>query len=169
MRLYLTLTLFVVTTSTCVAADNVNIKSLLESKARAILEVGNFREATNKKLVDSLESVMHPDCLIVDPNGKTFSKAEELSLVRQQSLQFTGKGEGSDFSLKVQQVDVRTFGSDTAVVTGRSVVHGKFRGQDVSGNYRFTQVYKLGNRGAQEGQAGAETWQMITCLATRAQ
>lgn len=83
--------------------------------------------------VNAFGAALHDDWFMVDANGQLLTKQQELQLLR-----------SSDFkpaSIQVQDLHVQLHG-DTAVVTGVSAVNASYQGQDISGRYRFTQVYK---------------------------
>ena len=45
-----------------------------------------------------------------------------------------------DYCMNIDEMKVRVYG-DTAVVTGQSTVKGMFKTQDISGKYRWTDVF----------------------------
>jgi ketosteroid isomerase-like protein len=94
-----------------------------------------------------LERVMAKDVLIVDPEGKLFTRDEETKLLE------SGQFKATIADMKTEEHQVKFFGR-TAVVTGVSKVKGTFKGKDISGTYRFNQVFMDRGQG----------WQMVTCL-----
>ncbi|MDQ6861366.1 MAG: nuclear transport factor 2 family protein [Verrucomicrobiota bacterium] len=92
----------------------------------------DFSAALVKGETAVLEPMMADDLQIVTPDGATETKAQFLADVKSGDLKF----EASDISdIKVHGAD-----ADMAVVTYRSSDKGKYKGNDVSGEYRWTDV-----------------------------
>ena len=76
------------------------------------------------------------------------TKAQDIATITSGDLAFE--------SAVLDNVKVRVYG-DTAVVTGRTTNKGKYKGQDISGQYQFTDVFvKQGGR-----------WRAVASHATR--
>lgn len=83
--------------------------------------------------VKAFGAALHDDWFMIDARGQLIDKQQELALLQ-----------SSDFkpsSINVEDVHVQLHG-DTAVVTGISALKAAYKGKDISGRYRFTQVYK---------------------------
>ena len=72
------------------------------------------------------------DAVLVTPDGPTQTKAQLIADVKSGDLVIT--------SSEMSDVKVRAFG-DTAVVTYMTVDKGKYKGQEISGRYRWTDVF----------------------------
>lgn len=70
--------------------------------------------------------------VIINPDGTTSTRQQDVGSLKSGELKFTG---GS-----YDEAQVRVFG-DAAVVTGRITVKGTYKGQDIAGSYRFTDVF----------------------------
>jgi ketosteroid isomerase-like protein len=88
----------------------------------------------------TLESLLASDYVMVDPGGKTVSKAQEIAKYRSGELKF------SSFATSGQKVIIYIGG---AVVTGTARVKGKQGKEDISGDYRFVDVLERRKEGWQ--------------------
>ena len=93
------------------------------------------------------ERVLADDWSVIDATGRVLNKAEMLEEA------FSGDREIT--SGQIDEISVRQFG-DMAVVTGRTRVAGRFRGQDINVMLRFTDVFAC--RGGD--------WQVVASQAT---
>ena len=89
-------------------------------------------EAAKRRDVSFSEKLEAPDFLFIDPSGMVHTREEDLALSRSGDLKFE--------SLNLDDMKVRVYG-DTAVVTGQSTVKGTYKTQDISGKYRWTDVF----------------------------
>lgn len=90
-------------------------------------------EATLRSDVAALERILPDDFTMVGPDGEVSGKAQEIANHRSGDLKFE--------SLTTDGIKVVVY-IGGAVVTGRAVVKGKFKDQDISGEYRFTDVFE---------------------------
>jgi ketosteroid isomerase-like protein len=99
----------------------------------------------DKQLYSRLEA---PDYKFVMPDGKVRGRDEDLTALANSSYSQNS----------VSDLDVRVYG-DTAVVTGLAQIKGTENGKDISGSYRFTDVWvkRDGN------------WQAVNTTAARLQ
>ena len=79
-----------------------------------------------------LERFITEDCVITDPVGAVWTKAQFLAGLK--------SGEGAVISFVLDNMKARIYG-DAAVVTGRMTAKQTFRGQDISGQYQCTDVF----------------------------
>ncbi|MFB3916025.1 MAG: DUF4440 domain-containing protein [Terriglobales bacterium] len=86
------------------------------------------------------------DYTFIDPSGHIANKQEDLKSM--DDLNFT--------SMSTEDVSYRSYG-DAAIVTGIARVKGTEKGKDISGDYRFTDVFA--NRNGQ--------WQAVSSQLTR--
>jgi ketosteroid isomerase-like protein len=89
-------------------------------------------QAALRRDVSFSEKMEAPDFLFIDPAGMVHTREEDLALARSRDLKFE--------SMNIDDMKVRVYG-DTAVVTGQSTVKGKYKDQDISGKYRWTDVF----------------------------
>lgn len=109
-------------------ADQEALTKLNQQYDRAI--VGND--------VKALERIFHADFIYTNPDGETRTREQQLAFARSGYLQFESGVSDS--------VRIRIYGN-TAVMTGRFTAKGKFKGQDLTVNERYTAVWvKTGNR-----------------------
>ena len=123
-------------------------------KARSV----QLASISEKVDVEAFDQALHDDWFMIDANGAVVTKKEELALLRSSNFKPS--------SLKVANLEVQVQG-DTAIVTGVSTVKAKFKGKDISGRYRFTQVYKAAgeNLAKAKGAALPSNFMMVTCIA----
>ncbi len=79
-----------------------------------------------------LDQFIVDDCVITDPVGAVWTKAQFLGGLK--------SGEGAVLSFALDNMKARIFG-DAAVVNGRMTAKQRFRGQDISGQYQCTDVF----------------------------
>lgn len=96
---------------------------------------------------DGIAAVEADDIVVTNPDGTVSDKQQDVSSMRSGELKFT--------SGSYDEAQVKVFG-DTAIVTGRITVKGTYKGQDISGSYRFTDVFARRNG----------RWQAVAAQAT---
>jgi ketosteroid isomerase-like protein len=89
-------------------------------------------EAMKRNDISFMENLEAPDFLFIDPGGMVHTRDEDLAIARSGDLKIE--------SMNIDEMKVRVYG-DTAVVTGQSTVKGMFKTQDISGKYRWTDVF----------------------------
>ncbi len=82
--------------------------------------------------VSVLERIEADDIIFTAFDGSLSTKAQDIADVTSGAL----KAE----SASVDDMKVRIYG-DTAVVTGRVTTKGQYKGKDISGQFRFTDVF----------------------------
>lgn len=105
--------------------------------------------ALTKADADALSKALADDFYAVNPDGTTQSKAEFVADLKSGKFKLE--------SNKLDDMKVRAAGADMAVVTYRSADKGSVAGQDISGQYRWVDVFA--KRGG--------TWQIIVSQGTR--
>lgn len=93
----------------------------------------SFAEAIESKNVDGLKRLLGKTYLGVDVNGQAYDRAGRISSLEQSELKLS--------SVKGTDQQVNAVG-DTAVVSGVFDVKGEANGKDVSGQYRYVDVWK---------------------------
>jgi uncharacterized protein (TIGR02246 family) len=88
-----------------------------------------WTEAMIGKDAAALDRILADDFTEIDPMGMTHTKEAALANAKSGDLVFE--------SFTPRDMKARVYG-DTAVVTGLSTVKGTHKGQDISGDYRFT-------------------------------
>ncbi len=85
-----------------------------------------------------------------DPGGGVEDRAQMMAGAKAGNIKFE--------TMNLDEMSVRMAGKDTAVVTGRATIKGNLKsGMDISGQYRFTDVWVK-----QEGR-----WQLMAWQATK--
>ncbi len=79
-----------------------------------------------------LDRFIAEDCVITDPVGAVWTKAQFLAGLK--------SGEGAVQSFALDNMKARVYG-DAAVVNGRMIAKQMFRGQDISGQYQCTDTF----------------------------
>jgi ketosteroid isomerase-like protein len=82
--------------------------------------------------VETFANLLADDYMSVDFDGKTHNKADRVAEWRAQDFKAS--------SVKVSDHKVRVYGT-TAIATGVATVKAQYNGKDISGEYRFTQVF----------------------------
>lgn len=88
--------------------------------------------AMGKNDYAAMRRIMAPEWTMTGPDGSRSTFDASMRDLQSGDLRFESM-EPSDF-------DVKVYG-DTAVVTGQSKDKGTYKGQDISGTYRFTDVF----------------------------
>jgi ketosteroid isomerase-like protein len=96
----------------------------------------------------AVEKYEASDILNTDPTGRVTDRAQDVQEVKSGDLKLQ--------SLQLGDMQVHTYGN-TAVVTGLGNLKGSFKGQDISGTYRFTDTWV--NRNG--------TWQCVATESTK--
>ena len=95
-----------------------------------------------------LERHLSDDYISTFPDGSVLDKKGEIESVKSGAVALT--------EMKPSEMKARIYG-EAAVITGRSTIKAKVKGQDVSGEYRFTDVWiRRGDR-----------WQAVASQVTR--
>jgi uncharacterized protein (TIGR02246 family) len=96
-----------------------------------------------------LKSIETDDFRLVDPEGNVVTKAQDIKELEAKT--FTVE------SATVGKLEVRMLGEKFAYVTGLSTMKGTYKGKDISGQYRFLDVFEK-----KDGK-----WQAIASQITR--
>ncbi len=127
-------------TSATAGGTEAQVAKLEHDLAKAILTDG----------AAAVEQYEADDIISTDPSGRVTTKADD-------------KKDWASGDIKLQSADisdlkVRPFGN-TAVATGAIAIKGTFKGQDMSGNYRFTDTWVKRNG----------KWQLVASQGTKVQ
>src|ERR1700719_1651963 len=88
----------------------------------------NWAQATVKEGAAAVDQYEADDIIDTDPSGRVTDKTNLSS------------GDLKFQSVELSELKVHVYG-DTAVAAGTSTVKGTYKGQDISGKYRFTDVW----------------------------
>ncbi|MFL6529206.1 MAG: nuclear transport factor 2 family protein [Chthoniobacterales bacterium] len=103
-----------------------------ESEKAATKAEQDFSAALLKGDSATIDSMLAENAYTVTPDGKTATKSQFIADLKAGDLKFTQN------QLSDMKVQVAT--ADTAVVTYRSSDKGTYKGNDISGEYRWTDV-----------------------------
>jgi len=119
------------------AADTKNIHTLRDEEDVLQLE-SQWTRALQSADTATLERILAPDYTMIDPAGKAVSKAQEIAMYSSGDLKFD--------SLQTSEQKVRIY-QGVAVVTGKAAVNVKHKGEDISGDYYFIDVFEAKRTG----------------------
>lgn len=108
-----------------------------------------FGEAQVRRDVAELNRMLTDDFSLVNPAGKTLNRSQFLTDMNSGDLKYE--------SLNYEDVSVRVF-SGCALLTGRVVRKGQYKGQDNSGQFRFVHIFVT---------AQGSSWRILFAQATR--
>jgi len=91
-----------------------------------------YREAIAKRDLTTLDDVWADDYTFTNPHGAFLNKKQRLENLRSAHTQIE--------PVATEDQDVRVYG-DTAVITGRVTLKGKYSGKEASGHYRSISVW----------------------------
>lgn len=106
-----------------------------------------FNEALVRADLKTIQGIEADDLIFTDAAGVVTSKADELQSIEAGDIKFQ--------SIKMTDTRVQDFGN-FGVVTGSLVEKAQYKGTDISGTYRFTDVWAR-RHGKWEHVAGQET------------
>jgi len=86
----------------------------------------------------AMEKILSDDYTFVDPAGMTITKEQEIASYKDGTLKFD--------SITASSTKTRMYVGG-AVVTGTVTVKGKYKTDDISGDYRFVEVYEPARKG----------------------
>jgi len=118
------------------------------STAKELIELENrFNEALVRADIGVIEEIEANDLIFTDAAGLVTSKADEIPSLKSGDVKFE--------SIKMTDTRVQDYGN-VGVVTGSVLEKAQFKNTDISGTYRFTDVWTKRN-GKWEHVAGQET------------
>jgi ketosteroid isomerase-like protein len=92
----------------------------------------NWAQATVTEGAAAVDQYEADDIIDTDPSGRVTDKTQDKTDLSSGDLKFQ--------SIELSELNVHVYG-DTAVAAGTSTVKGTYKGQDISGKYRFTDVW----------------------------
>jgi len=125
------------------------------SASRRVLDPSSAVAALERKMNDALtrgdwatlEALTAEDLMFTDADGTVSGKGEQVSAVRSGDLKLE--------AIEMSELRVKTF-ENVVVATGRLVEKGNYKGKQVNGAYRFSDVWAQRN-GKWEWVVGQET------------
>ena len=127
-RFWITCALLAVISSPALAAGKKS--GDVEEQIKKMEEGG--AQAAMKADTSAMGSSMTDDYSMVTPTGAVQDKTAVLDSFK--------SGERKIENIQLEDTKVRVYGN-SAVVTGTSNIKGTYKGQDISGKYRYTRVY----------------------------
>jgi ketosteroid isomerase-like protein len=91
-----------------------------------------WTDAELKHDAEALDRILADDIVEIDSTGQVQTKAEDLADLK--------SGESKLESMSVENMKVRVFGN-AVVVNGHYTMKGTYKGKDISGEGRFTDVF----------------------------
>jgi len=110
----------------------------------------DWAQATMKEGAAAVDQFEADDIISTDPGGRVTDKAQDKQDLSSGDLKFQ--------SMEVSDLKVHVYGN-TAVATGANTLKGTYKGQDISGTYRFTDTWVKRNG----------KWQAVASQATKVQ
>ena len=110
----------------------------------------NWAQATVKEGAAAVDQYEADDIIDTDPTGRVTDKTQDKTDMSSGDLKFQ--------SIELSDLKVLVYGN-TAVAAGTSTVRGTYKGQDISGKYRFTDTWVKRD----------DKWQVVATQATRIQ
>ncbi len=110
----------------------------------------DWAQATIKSGATAVDQYEADDIISTDPSGRVTDKARDKMDLSSGDLKFQ--------SMELSDVRVRVYG-DTAVAAGANTLNGTYKGQDISGKYRFTDTWVKRNG----------KWQVVGTQSTKVQ
>jgi ketosteroid isomerase-like protein len=110
----------------------------------------NWAQATVKEGAAAVDQYEADDIIDTDPSGRVTDKAQDKTDLSSGDLKFQ--------SIELSDLKVHVYGN-TAVAAGTSMVKGTYKGQDISGRYRFTDTWVKRNG----------KWQAVASQSTKQQ
>jgi ketosteroid isomerase-like protein len=92
----------------------------------------NWAQATIKEGASAVDQYEADDIVTTDPSGRVTDKAQDKTDLSSNDLKFQ--------SMELSDMTVHVYGN-TAVAAGTNTVKGAYKGQDISGKYRFTDTW----------------------------
>jgi ketosteroid isomerase-like protein len=92
----------------------------------------NWAQATVKEGAAAVDQYEADDIIDTDPSGRVTDKTQDKTDLSSDDLKFQ--------SVDVSDLKVHVYGN-TAVAAGTSTIKGTYKGQDISGKYRFTDTW----------------------------
>ena len=113
-----------------VEGENLRAQSAAESEIRALND--QVAQMQVRHDVATASRLLGDEYIFSQADGQVTNKAENLAVI--------GSADFVCTSLTTSNVDVRVYG-ETAVVVGQLSMKATFKGEDVGGNFRYTDIW----------------------------
>ena len=110
----------------------------------------DWAQATIKEGTAAVDRYEADDIVTTDPSGRVTDKAQDKKDLSSNDLKFA--------SMDLSDLTVHVYGN-TAVAAGANTLKGTYKGQDISGKYRFTDTWVKRNG----------KWQVVASQSTKQQ
>lgn len=110
----------------------------------------DWAQATVKGGTAAVDQYEADDIISTDPSGRVTDKAQDKKDLSSGDLKFQ--------SMELSDLKVRVYGN-TAVASGANTLKGTYKGEDISGTYRFTDTWVKRNG----------KWQAVASQGTKVQ
>jgi ketosteroid isomerase-like protein len=110
----------------------------------------NWAQATVKEGAAAVDQYEADDIIDTDPSGRVTDKAQDKTDLSSGDLKFQ--------SIELSDLKVHIYGN-IAVAAGTSTIKGTYKGQDITGKYRFTDTWVKRNG----------KWQAVASQSTKLQ
>lgn len=110
----------------------------------------DWAQATIKEGAAAVDQYEADDIVTTDPSGRVTDKAQDKTDLSSNDLKFQ--------SMELSELTVHVYGN-TAVAAGTDTLKGTYKGQDISGKYRFTDTWVKRNG----------KWQVVASQSTKQQ
>ncbi|MEJ7698452.1 MAG: nuclear transport factor 2 family protein [Pyrinomonadaceae bacterium] len=115
------------------SADSSATKQQSKSVEQELMQLErDWAKATVNRDASALDRIEADDYIFTDADGSLVTKKQDIADITSGNL--------TAESINVDEMKVRVFG-DTAVVIGRTTVKAQYKGKDISGQYRVTDVF----------------------------
>jgi ketosteroid isomerase-like protein len=115
------------------------MNSEIEDQIRAC--EGRLYAAMRASDVSELDVLLADDLLFAGPTGELATKAMDLELHRTDSTQFR--------ELMPKELEIRVWSEQFALASAKVFLSGIYLGQEFSGHYRYTRIWRNGQHGWQ--------------------
>ena len=107
-----------------------NPRQKLRTKLKKLEQ--DWAQATPKSGATALDQYAADDILMTAPGGRVLDKVQHKTDLSSGELKFE--------SMELSNITVHVY-RDTAIVVGTSNLRGTYKGEDISGSYRFTDTW----------------------------
>jgi len=111
-----------------------------------------LQKATVSSDAKAFGALLHEDWFTVDADGGITEKNKEVEGLARSAV---------SVDYEISDLKVQNYGKNIAVVTGVTRTKGSFEKRDVSGKYRFLQVWA---DAGSVGVANSSEWLMLACI-----
>src|SRR6267143_247948 len=122
----------VITTLISVTLATVALAAGAENDLKVLEQ--HWSDAYVKRNIGGLKTIEADEYKLVDPSGIVATKSQDIKELRDKT--FVVQSSSSN------ELNVRMLGENFAYVTGLQTLKGTYKGEDISGQYRFLDVFE---------------------------